>query len=302
MNMKKQATDRVRRYRLSSFDLSKPGLLTLLFKRSFVVSMADYMFHIGLYGSIATGAIAELANLVTGFASLFDGFGWLISWSHGATGVLLVVGGAGFLARYFKNPHFRLAYGRIFYLDLSFMLAIAVTGTLQALAVFGLMPVYSFMPYPFRWVASAHVTLIYTWIVASLFLGGAVRHAVATVMWRLTSPENKHSVFSTFSDACGHCGRCVEVCPLYEATGGARVEAPVLKLRRYYKMIASDTLPASEVKSIAEQTAVCTMCGLCVGVCPFSFNFVEMYKELLAYAGKVYPMSSLGKPAAPQAF
>jgi ferredoxin len=290
-----------RRHRLSSFNQSKPGLLALLFKRSFMVSMADYTFHIGLYGSIITGAIAELSNLVPGFANIFGGFGWLISWSHGITGFLLIVGGAGFLTRYVKSPHFRLAYGRIFYLDILFMLVIAVTGVLQALAVFGLIPVYSFLAYPFRWVASIHVTMIYTWIVASFFLGGAVRHAVATVMWRLTSPENKHAISSTFSDACGRCGRCVEVCPLYEATSGAEVEAPVLKLKKYYKMIASGTLPISEVKSIAEQTAVCTMCGLCVGVCPFSFNFVNMYKDLLAYANKVHPISSLGQLAAPKA-
>ena len=302
MKMRKVATAKARRYRLSSFDLTKPGLLTLLFKRSFVVSMADYVFHIGLYGSIITGAIAELSNLVSGFASIFNGLGWLISWSHGVTGVLLVVGGAGFLARYFKNPHFRLAYGKIFYLDLLFMLTIAITGTLQALAVFGLMPVDSFTAYPLRWAASIHVTMIYTWIVASLFLGGAVRHAMATVMWRLTSPENKHAVFMTFSDACGRCGRCVEACPLYEAMDGAKVEAPVLKLRRYFRMVATGSLAAGEIKSIAEQTAVCTMCGLCVGVCPFSFNFVNMYKELLAYANKVYPISTLGQHAAPQAF
>jgi ferredoxin len=287
-----------KRYRLSTFSLAKPGLLTLLFRRSFIVGMADYAFHIGLYGSIMTGAIAEISNLLPSVATEFNGYGWLISWSHGVTGVLLVVGGLGFLARYFKNPHFRLAWGRIFYLDLLFMLTVAISGSLQAFAVFGLIPVESFTGYSLRWAASIHVTAIYMWIVASLFLGGAVRHALATVVWRLTSPEKKHSIFMAFSDACGRCGRCVEVCPLYEATGGAQVEAPVLKLKKYFRMIASGSLPMSEVKSIAEQTAACTMCGLCVGVCPFSFNFVDMYKELLAYANKVQPIASLAAPKA----
>ena len=132
------------------------------------------------------------------------------------------------------------------------------------------------------------MTTIYAWIVVSLLLGGAVRHALATVVWRLTSPEKKHAVSLTFSDACGRCGRCVEVCPLYEATDGAKVEAPVLKLRRYFRMVATRSLSAGEVKSIAEQTAACTLCGLCVGVCPFSFNFVDMYKDLLGYANKIY--------------
>ena len=297
--MAKITESRSRRYRLSSFQLNKPGLLSLLFKRSFVVSNADYVFHLGLYGSIITGAIAEIANLVSGFGELFNGMGWLISWSHGVTGIFLIVGGLGFVARYFKNPHFRLAYGRIFFLDLLFMLTIAVTGTLQALAVFGLIPVDSFIAYPFRWVASIHVMAIYAWIVVSLSLGGAVKHALATVMWRLTGPEQKHAVSMAFIDACGRCGRCVEVCPLYEAMDGSDVEAPVLKLRRYFRMITTKSLPASEIKSIVEQTAACTLCGLCAGVCPFSFNFVDMYKELLAYANKIYPLSSVEHPIAP---
>jgi ferredoxin len=285
-----------RRYRLSSFDLAKPGFLTLLFKRSFIVGMSDFAFHIGLFGSIITGAIMELANLIPGVANLFNGLGWLISWSHGVTGVLLVVGGAGFLTRYARNRHFRLAYGRIFYLDLLFIAVITITGTLQGLAVFGIIPVVGFTAYPFEWSASLHIAMIYLWIVLSLFFGGAMKQAVAAVAWRLTSPENKRSTFLTFSDACGRCGRCVEVCPLYEATGEADIEAPVLKLRKYFGIVASRSLYPSEIRSIAEQTAVCTMCGLCVGVCPFSFNFVEMYKWLLAYANKLYPISSASMP------
>ena len=181
------------------------------------------------------------------------------------------------------------------------MLAIAITGILQGIAVFGLMPVDAFAAYPLTWVGSIHLTMIYTWILASLFLGGAVRHAVATVMWRFTGPEKRHQIFMAFSDGCGRCGRCVEVCPLYEAMDGALVEAPVLKLRRYFRMIAAGSLPASEVKSIVEQTAVCTICGLCAGACPFSFNFVDMYKDLLAYANKLYPKASLNQLVEPKA-
>jgi ferredoxin len=298
--MAKTASPKSKRYRLSSFNLTKPGLLTLLFRRSFIVGMSDFTFHIGLFGSIITGGIMEFSNLAPWFAAFFNGYGWLISWSHGVTGVFLVIGGAGFVARYVRNRYFRLAYGKTFYLDLAFMVTIAVTGTLQALAVFGLLPVVGFTPYPFEWAASIHVTMIYAWAVLSLFLGGAAKQAVAAVAWRLTSPANKHATFLTFSDACGRCGRCAEVCPLYEATGGADVEAPVLKLRKYFRMVAKGSLPASEVKSIAEQTTVCTLCGLCAGVCPFSFNFVDMYKWLLAYANRLYPLSPLGQSIAPQ--
>lgn len=169
------------------------------------------------------------------------------------------------------------------------MMVIAITGILQALPVFGFIPVDSFAPYSLQWIASIHVTTIYLWIVVSLFLGGAVRHALATFLWRFTSPDKRPAIFSTFSDACGRCGRCVEVCPLYEATNGAETEAPVLKLRKYFRKLATKSLSVAEIRSIAEQTAVCTLCCLCVGVCPFSFNFVDMYKDLLAYANKLYP-------------
>jgi ferredoxin len=297
--MSKLSSSRAKTYALSSFEVNKPGLVELLFKRSFTVGMADYLFHIGLYGSIITGALMEISNLVPGFADFFNGVGWLISWSHGATGVFIVVGGVGFVLRYFKKGSFRLATGRTFYVDFPFLLIIGVTGMLQALAVFGLMPVVGFTSSSLEWVASIHVTMIYTWILASLFLGGAVRHGLAVLMWRFTDPEKKHAQFLTFSDACGRCGRCVEFCSLYEATKGAGV-APVLKVRRYFKMIAAGSLTESEVKSIAEQTAACTMCGLCVAVCPFSFNFVDLYKELLAYASKVIPVPSVGGHTTPQ--
>ena len=286
-------SSREKTYALSSFELNKPGLLELLFKRSFTVGMADYAFHVGLYGSIATGALMEISNLIPAFAGLFDGLGWLVSWLHGVTGVFIVVGGLGFVLRYLRSPSFRLACGRTFYVDFPFLLVIGSTGILQALAVFGLMPIVGFTSTSLQWVASIHVMSIYGWIVASLFLGGAVRHGLATVVWRLSSTEKKHSLFLTFSDACGRCGRCVEFCAYHELRGGGKVEAPVLKLRRYSKMIANRSLPVSEVKALTEHIAACTMCGLCTGVCPFSFNFVDMYKELLLYASKVVPTTSM---------
>jgi ferredoxin len=274
-----------KRYRLTSFNLEKPGLLALLFKRSFTVGISDYFFHFGLYGSVITGVLLEIAYLFPASVSIFSGLGWRISWLHAVTGVLLLVGGSGFLIRHSSNPHFRLAWGRVFYADLIFMLAIAVTGSLQAIVVFGLTPMFA-LPLPLAWIGSLHVTVIFLWIVGSLLYGGAVRHGLATVAWRLASLENRHALFMAFSNACGRCGRCVEVCPLYDAMNGAEIEAPVVKLRRYFRLIASGSMTASEVKSIAEQTAVCTMCGLCAGVCPFSFNFVDMYKDLLDNANK----------------
>jgi ferredoxin len=266
------ASPKKEQFSFPSFDLTKPGLVALLFRRSFLVGIADYMFHIGLYGSIITGAITEIANFIPGFAGIFDGLGWLISWTHGVTGVLLVVGGLGFVTRYFRNKYFKLAYGKLFYLDLLFMLIIAITGTLQALAVFGLIQVYSFVAYPWQWAASIHVSAIYVWIVVSLFLGGAVRHALATVVWRFTSPE-KTAIFTTFSDACGSCGRCLAICPR---------GAPILTLRRYARIAAARTISAAQIKSLTEELAGCRLCGICTAACPFSFNFVDFRLHLIS--------------------
>jgi ferredoxin len=297
--MSRMTSPKAERYKLSSFNLEKPGLLALLFRRSLTVGKTDYVFHLGLYGSIITGALMEIAYLVPQFTRTFNGLGWRLSWLHAVTGILLLAGGFGLVSKYFKRPQFRLAWRGIFYLDLLFMAAVVITGSFQAVAVFGLMPAV-FVVYPLQWAGDLHVIFIGVWIVASLLYGGAVRHGLAAVAWRLTNTENKHSLAMAFSDACGRCGRCVEVCPLYEAMEGAAVEAPVLKLKRYFRMVATGSLLASEVKSIAEQTAVCTMCGLCAGVCPFSFNFVEMYKELLAYANKLYPTVSPGQLVVPE--
>ena len=263
--------------------------------------MADFIFHVGIYGSIVTGAIMEISNLIPTFASLFNGLGWLISWSHGVTGIFLIVGGVGFVLRYLRNASFRLACGRTFYVDFPFLLVIGVTGILQALAVFGLMPIVGFTSTSLQWVVSLHVTIIYIWLVASLFLGGSVRHGLATVVWTRTDPEKKHSLFLTFSDACGRCGRCVEFCAFHDLTGGGKVEAPVLKLRRYFKMIENRFLPINEVQALTEHITACTMCGLCTGVCPFSFNFIDMYKELLAYARKINPTPTLVQNVSPKA-
>jgi hypothetical protein len=199
------------RFRVSSFTQEKPGLFALLFRRSFVVGLADYIFHFGLYGSIITGALLEITYLLPALANVFNGLGWKLSWSHGVVGVLLLSGGLGFIVKYVTNPYFRVAWGRIFYLDLLFMAVVTITGSLRALTVFGLMPADSTFSYPLEWAGSLHVLVILAWILASLLYGGAVRHALATVVWRFTSPLKRHALFMAFSNACGRCGRCVEV-------------------------------------------------------------------------------------------
>jgi ferredoxin len=299
------------RFRLSSLQLKKPGLIELLFKRSLIVGRSDFLFHIGLWGNIITGLIMETAYMANGVADYFASEGGLLSWVHGITGLLILVGGIGFIVRYVKNPFFRIAYGRVFFLDLGLLGALAVSGTLHALPVFGFTPVSSFLPftpgfvqalpagltavvfYYIRGAGTIHVLFVYLFLAVSFLAGGAVRHAVATIAWRLTKADSMPTMGQqwqtamVFKDACGKCGRCVEVCPTFEAFNGDKMEAPVVKLRKYYQIHRSRKLTPSEIRYVSEQMAVCAQCNLCSGVCPFSFNFVPMYQDMLAHALKM---------------
>lgn len=304
------ATRKESRFRLSSLQLKKPGLIELLFKRSLIVGPSDFLFHIGLWGNIITGLVMETAYLVNGVADFFASMGGLLSWVHGITGVLILAGGIGFIIRYVRNPFFRIAYGRVFFLDLALLGALAVTGALNALPVFGFTPVSSFLPftpefaqalpasltsivfYYIRGAGTIHVLFVYLFLAVSFLAGGAVRHAVATIAWRLTKDSTptmgeQWGIAMVFRDACGKCGRCVEVCPTFEAFNGDKMEAPVIKLRKYYQIHRSRKLTPSEIRYVSEQMAVCAQCDLCAGVCPFSFNFVPMYQDMLAHALKM---------------
>jgi len=298
------------RFRLSSLQLKKPGLIELLFKRSLTVGPSDFLFHIGVWGNIITGLIMETAFFVNGVADFFASYGGLLSWVHGITGLFILAGGIGFIVRYIRNPFFRLAYGKVFFLDLAFLGALAAVGTVHALPVFGFTPVSSFLPfipgfvqtlslpagftsiafYYIRGFGTIHVVLVYSFLVVSFLAGGAVRHAVATIGWRLTKSDSMPTMGEqwgtamVFRDACGKCGRCVEVCPTFEAFNGDKMEAPVIKLRKYYQIHRSRKLTPSEIRYVSEQMAVCAQCNLCAGVCPYSFNFVVMYQDMLAHA------------------
>jgi ferredoxin len=296
------ATRKESRFRLSSLQLKKPGLLELLFRRSLTVGPSDFLFHFGVWGSVITGLIMESAFLVNGVADYFAGMGGLLSWVHGITGLFILAGGIGFIVRYIRNPFFRLAYGRVFFLDLAFLGALAAAGTMHALPVFGFTPVSSFflftpaimqalpasftsvMFYYIRGAGTIHVLLVFSFVVVSFLGGGAVRHAVGSIAWRLTDPESKPTSAMVFRDACGKDGRCVEVCPAFEAFNGNIMEAPVIKLRKYYEIQRSRKLTPSEVRYVSEQMAVCAQCNLCAGVCPYSFNYVAMYYDMLAHA------------------
>jgi ferredoxin len=280
--------DKDQKYELTSLQAKKPGLLQLLFSRSFKVGLSDFVFHIGLWGQIITGLVMEIPFLLSGTATVFGGYGWLFSWAHGITGLLLLLGGLGLFLRYIRNPFFRLAYGKAFFVDLVFLIPLGLVGLIQFLEVFGFLNIVGFTTPGLSYYGTLHLMLVYVWLAASFFAGGAVRHGIATIYWRFTKQDSGAAMLS-FSSACGKCGRCVAVCPTYEAFNKDPMEAPVLKLRKFYQIRRTRKLTQAEVRYVSEQMAVCTQCNLCSGVCPFSFNYVAMYAQMLKDVKQIAP-------------
>ena len=120
-----------------------------------------------------------------------------------------------------------------------------------------------------------------------------VKHAVATIVYRFNIRGSHYpAVFTAFSSACGRCGKCVEVCPIYDATNERPAQAPALKVRKYLKAFKKGA-SLKERKSMAEDIYVCALCGLCVAVCPYSFRHYDLYMSLLAEVNKLWKGSQL---------
>ncbi|HOQ98867.1 MAG TPA: (Fe-S)-binding protein [Anaerolineae bacterium] len=262
--------------RLASLTLKRPGVMDLLIKRTAQVSTFSVVFHIGMVASLITGIVLEILYF-TGLAGLFAGWGWTITWAHGLFGLAVAVGFAGILARFAGNRYFRLASGKMFYVDAAFIMVIGVSGLVLLLQVVGLVA-----PRP-GWWTTIHLVSAIGWLFVSLVGNGLVAHAVATVVYGQSDPRSP-AAFAAFSSACAGCGRCVEACPLY--AGRPRPEeAPALKVRRYLRTLQKGT-SRQQLKAVAEDVYACTLCGLCVGICPYSFRHYDLYMALLAEANE----------------
>lgn len=272
-----------KKYKLSSLELKPPGLIELLTERA---TKTDILFHWSMIGVLITALIMELFYFISPPSTLSTPF----LWAHGVLGSFLIFGGLAYFVKYWRDDYFVLTTNRMFLVDTLFIAAIATSGAMLSLKVLGILP-----PTALGVEGTLHVSLTYTWFVVSLFFNGAARHALATIVWRLYGTAKTMSNPSIFSDACGRCGKCVDACPLFEAYNGREEEAPALKLRKYLKKLATEDLSVEEKKKIVEDVYVCTLCGLCVGVCPYSFNFVDLYKTLLAQVNELYAQIRAGK-------
>lgn len=266
--------------KLTSLTLKAPGLWELLVKRTSIVSLFSTTFHIGMVTALITGIILEIMYF-THFSVVFQGWGWVITWIHGIVGLIATIGFIGVLRRFSTNKFFRLASGKVFYVDAAFIAIVAVSGIILLLEIVGLLAATT------GWMSTIHISAVIVWLIVSLFAGGMVAHAVATIVYRLNVKRARSSAatFHAFSSACAKCGKCVEICPLYEASNGRLEEAPALKVRKYLNLLRKG-LPPEELKAIVEDVYVCALCGLCVAVCPYSFRHYDLYTSLLAQVNK----------------
>jgi ferredoxin len=263
--------------RLASITPGRPGLFRLLIERTFLVGASSTVFHVGIVVALLTGAMMEIL-FQTGSAGLLHGWGGTITWAHSIFGLATAIGFVGIVARFIKNPFFRLASGRMAYVDGTFMVVVSVTGLLLLGELTGILAAEP------SWLAPIHLVCAIAWLIVSLFGGGLVAHAVATVVYRFSEADSP-AAFRAFSSACASCGKCVEVCPLYAASGGRPEESPARKVRHYLTVFRKGA-PAATLKAMAEEIYACALCGLCVAVCPYSFRHYDLYMALLEHVNK----------------
>lgn len=268
--------------KLTSLNLERPGLIGLLSRRTFLVSPLSTVFHYGMILGLTTGFILEAMYLIglspASFSGLFGGSGWVVTWVHGFFGFVTIVGFIGVLGRFTTNRYFRLASGLTFYMDAALLTPVFVSGVALALEIVGLAPQAS------GWWPTVHIISVITWLVASLLTGGLVAHAVGTILYRFSDPRSS-AAFQAFNTACGRCGKCTQVCPLFRAHREKPEEAPSLKVRRYLSAFKKGRQP-QDLRQMTEEVYDCALCGLCVAVCPYSFRHYDLYMALLAQVNR----------------
>ena len=253
-----------KKFKLTSKKPRPPGLIWLLTRGAWKVHWALLPFHIGMVGCLITAGIVGLVWL--GFPSW-----WGITWLHGAFGALLIVGFLGIAGWYCRDRCFRLAYGRMFFVDGAFLAGISVSGAIICLKVLGILPMEVFGP-----EGAVHVSLVLAWLLISLFGGGAVRHAVATVVWRVYRRGGLYP--RLIADACAKCGRCIKACAVVRKIGPE--ETPALSLKRSLKELAGGKLSERAKKALAQ----CILCGSCQRACPYQFYIPLVAKNLARIA------------------
>jgi hypothetical protein len=153
-----------------------PGLIELLIEKTFAVAFFSTVFHIGMVVALLSGIILEILYQ-TGLASAFGSWGWLFTWFHGAFGLIAAIGFVGVLYRFNTNRFITPTAGKMFCVDATFIGVICVSGVVLLLRMLDLLPGL------WGWETTLHLVSVIAWLLASLFGGGLVAHALSSIVY-----------------------------------------------------------------------------------------------------------------------
>jgi heterodisulfide reductase subunit D len=90
--------------------------------------------------------------------------------------------------------------------------------------------------------------------------------------------------------ACGKCGECIKVCPVYEMSNELK-SAPAFRIRALKSLFkkkyglrslifGSRKIDPKEIQKLVDPMYHgCTVCGHCMVVCPFNFDLIEIWEK-----------------------
>jgi len=298
----------------------------IIFRPIFHSSKLSWVFHILMVSGLASSAGMDLLFALTGFdhATLEpDGIAYTIrlfhKWVLLAWGPVFVI----YVLHLLSNQKLREGLERIDYIEFVILSLFTIYGISYTwnLGVWGTYVKDFGIPdnisdYTLHIVipdSPIHTLLVYAWIIISLLGGGVLRKALANIylqfsrMGLFPTPKKKHepltpeSTSPFYADnfgigrlanlfACGKCGNCSDVCPVY--TGREDVVVPTRKrIENLRKVVNSQKgilarilgprQPSQDVLDGLKQGVFmeCTICGRCATVCPSGIDLPDLWLE-----------------------
>ena len=300
-----------------------------VFRPIFYSSKVSWLFHITMIVGIGGCLGMDLLFALTGFdhavlepLGLAYPFRFFHKWTMLA---FIPVFGLYYLLLVF-NQQLREGLERIDFVDFAILLAFVIYGVSYSWGL-GLWGTYvrdfgvpeNISDYTFHIVipdSPIHALLFYVWVIVSLFGGGVLRKALANIILQISRldvfpflkkrhspsiPETTSSRSQFYSKnfginrlanlfACGKCGNCNDVCPVYQYHED-EVVAPRTRIRDLRKVVMSQKSLRARIlrhrkppQTVLEEMKQgvfmeCTACGRCATVCPSGIDLPDLWLE-----------------------
>ncbi|MFQ6126592.1 MAG: (Fe-S)-binding protein [Candidatus Heimdallarchaeota archaeon] len=301
----------------------------IIFRPIFYSSKLAWLFHIMMLLGITSCVGMDLLFAITKFdhAILEPGgiaypFRIFHRWALLVFGLVLVA----YILQLLFNHQLREGLERIDYAEFVLLLIFTIYGMSYSWNL-GLWGTYvkdfgvpeNISDYTFHIVipdSPSHALLGYGWLLLSLLGGGLLRKALANVLLQLSrvglfpTPKEKPKPFKIeptsprglfdatnfgiirFANlyACGKCGNCNDVCPVYQGHENV-VIAPRTRVANLRKVVTSQKgllarivgprQPSQPVVEELKQGTFmeCTICGRCATVCPSGLDLADLWLE-----------------------